>query len=469
MALLKFTAIRFPEQIAVTDENQSATYEEIYIHSQNLANNLQIKFSLKAKMKVAFLCRNNIAFVKALCAVSRIGCWIYLLNPEMTDEQFSVLNQKHRFDFLFCDDEALKIVESENETYKTLKTSELENFCNDAAAGKIKRAFSSEIIVLTGGTTGVPKTARRKASVSAFLFPFFELLTKLHLDRHQTFYVATPAYHGFGISAIIIGIVLAKKMFLLPRFNTAKSCELIKQHQIEAVTLVPLMLQRMLDYDAQKIASLKCIISGGAALNPTLAEETLKKTGDTLFNLYGTSEAGFSVIAAPSDLHFSSETIGKKIAGVKLKILDNENKPVAPGTVGKICIKSAWSVKSKDSWIETGDLGFQDRKGYLYLRGRSDEMIVSGGENVYPIELENILSKHPSIRQTAVIGIPDKDFGQRLKAFIVLNHESKVSETEIKQWLSSRAARFQMPAAIEFLNELPTTSIGKISKKMLPK
>ncbi len=473
MALLKFAAYQYKNQIAVVDERESVSYENLYLQSKTLAGALQNDFQLKAGSKTAFLCRSHAGFIRALCASARIGSRLFLLNPEMTAEQFAALVERHQFDFLIYDREVAQLVNDEW-TNKSLVTYNAENLSVESLSKtknqthkKIKRAFSGEIIVLTGGTTGTPKTARRKPSVFNFLNPFFALLTQLHLDKYQTVYIATPAYHGFGIAAIIIGIILGEKMFLLPRFDAAKACALIEKNRIEVITVVPLMVQRMLNHDADSLASIECVISGGAALNPALVAETQARLGDKLFNLYGTSEAGFSVIATPEDLRRNPETIGRKIGGVNLAILDGDDKPVPNGTVGKICIKSLWSVKTDKNFVETGDLGFQDENGYLFLRGRTDEMIVSGGENVYPIELENILVKHPGIQQTAVIGIPDQEFGQRLKAFIVPANNANLTETEIKDWLASRVARFQMPAAVEFLTELPTTAIGKINKKAL--
>ena len=467
MALLNFAAKKFPHRTAVVDEKESVSYQDLFRQSKNLACYLQSKFQIQSGQKTAFVCRNCAGLVRALCAVSRIGSRIYLLNPEMTSEQFSTLIERHKFDFLFYDAEAEKLIQGSNWKNKSLNINEADELSKKDFRTKIKRAFSGEIIVLTGGTTGVPKTARRKSSVFKFLNPFFALLTKLDLDKYQTVYVATPAYHGFGISAVIIAIILGMKMFFLVRFDAEKACEIIEKNRVETMTVVPLMLQRMLNLDAQKLDSLECIISGGAALNPALVAETQQRLGDKLFNLYGTSEAGFSVIATPEDLKRSSETIGKKITGVNLKILDENDREVSNGKIGKVCIKSAWSIKSDKNWIETGDVGCQDENGFIFLRGRTDEMIVSGGENVYPVELENILVKHPGIRQVAVIGISDNEFGQRLKAFIVLKPEANLSENEIKKWLEPRIARFQMPARIEFLEELPQTAVGKINKKAL--
>lgn len=477
LALAKYAARRQNRKIAFSDAREEISYETLYQQAQHLAAVLRNKYHLEARQKVAFLCRSHIAFVLGIFAVSRLGANIYLLNPESSREQFAVLNRRHRFDFLIYDSEAAVFEVSEWRgksltTYQTaedkplIESIEILSKQKSDSQPKIKRAFSGELIVLTGGTTGEPKTARRKPLVFSFLNPFFALLTELNLDHYNSVYIATPVYHGFGIAAIIIGLILGEKMFLLPRFNAEKACALIKKHEIEAITVVPLMLQRILKHNAA-LNSLQLIISGGAALNSALIEETFEKLGDKLFNLYGTSEAGFSVLATPQDLRRLPETIGRKIAGVKLSVLDAENNPLPSGKIGRICIKSKWSVKTSDAWVETGDVGFQDSSGYLFLRGRSDEMIVSGGENVYPIELENWLVKHPLIEQVAVIGIPDAEFGQRLKAFIVPAAENEIGEKEIFEWLSGKVARFQMPKAVEIVKDLPVTTIGKINKKAL--
>lgn len=473
MALLRYAARKYKNQIAVVDENESVSYADLYEQSCNLADALQNDFRLEAGSKTAFLCRSHAGFIRALGASARTGARLYLLNPEMTAEQFAALAERHQFDFLFYDREVAHLVD-DYWTDNSLVTNDAEKTSVETLSktrkkysSKIKRAFSGEIIVLTGGTTGTPKTAGRKPSVFNFLNPFFALLTRLHLDKYQSVYIATPAYHGFGIAAIIIGIILGEKMFLTRRFDAAKACALIEENQIEAITVVPLMLQRMIYQNANALRSVECVISGGAALNPALVAETQARLGDKLFNLYGTSEAGFSVIAAPEDLRRNPETIGRKISGVNLAVLDANDKPLPIGKVGKICIKSLWSVKTDKNFVETGDLGFQDEDGFLYLRGRTDEMIVSGGENVYPIELENVLVKHPKVAQTAVVGVPDQDFGQRLKAFVVSLNDANLTEAEVKDWLAPRVARFQMPIAVEFLEELPTTAIGKINKKAL--
>lgn len=224
----------------------------------------------------------------------------------------------------------------------------------------------------------------------------------------------------------------------------------------------------MLQTNAGDLKSLACIASGGAKLSIKLAEETFKELGGVLYNLYGTSEAGLNFIATPQDLLYSASTIGKKINGMRLKVLDVNMNKVENGKIGQLCIENDWSMSSRNStWIETGDLGYRDKNGYCFLCGRTDDMIVSGGENVHPIEVEQVLIKHFFVKDAAVIGIDDHQFGQRLKAFVLPSEDGILREDELLEWLRLRVARFQMPKEITFVDHMPYTPLGKLDKKQL--
>lgn len=187
-----------------------------------------------------------------------------------------------------------------------------------------------------------------------------------------------------------------------------------------------------------------------------------------MYNLYGTSEAGLNTVATPQDLIYSAKTVGKRIGGVRLKILDTNKDEVSIGSVGQLCIKNRWSMRnSSSSWIETGDLGYRDCKGYYFLCGRVDDMVVSAGENVYPVEIEQVLINHPQVEDVAVIGINDEGFGQRLMACVLPINNTDITKEELFEWLRSRVARFQLPKDITFVNHIPYTSLGKLDKKQL--
>ncbi|QQE73503.1 long-chain fatty acid--CoA ligase [Brevibacillus composti] len=294
------------------------------------------------------------------------------------------------------------------------------------------------------------------------------LLTRLRLLRCQAAYIATPLYHGYGIAILLLCIALGKKVVLTPGFSPAKACALIQEHAVDIVTVVPTMLAKMLKQDAAALKSLSCIASGGATLSPKLVAEVFGKLGPVLYNLYGTSEAGLNLIATPQDLQAASQTIGKKISSARLQVRDHRGNKLGVGEIGQICIKNRWSMRNWDgSWIETGDLGYRDERGYYFLCGRTDEMIVSGGVNVYPLEVEQMLSQHPLVEDVAVIGVPDEMYGQRLRAFVQPVPHADASAEALLDWLRPRVARHQLPREIVFVDRISYTHAGKRDKKRL--
>jgi acyl-CoA synthetase (AMP-forming)/AMP-acid ligase II len=230
---------------------------------------------------------------------------------------------------------------------------------------------------------------------------------------------------------------------------------------VDIITVVPLMVKKMLKVKGADLSTLSCIASGGAILHSSLAIEISRKLGDVLYNLYGTTETGLNIIATPQDLMDAPQTLGRKIDGVQLGIVDQYKEEVEVGAVGEI------SLKTKSGWIGTGDLAYQDRNGLVFLNGRKDDMIISAGENVYPLEVEQLLITHPQVEEAAVVGVHDEDFGQRLKAFVVPVEGADLTEEKLTQWLKARVARFQVPKEIAFMDSMPYTPVGKMDKKRL--
>lgn len=456
------------------DDNETISYKQLLAQSEKLSIILKQKYQVKSGQKVGFLCKNHASLIKSIFATSLIGSDVYLLNTEMSKRQLDLLFKQHDFDLLIYDDELCSLVDqlsfSKN---KVLSYHEhlpaINNLIHTNSTGnqKIQRTSLSKIMLLTGGTTGISKQVAHKPSLFNYLNPFLTLLTKLKLLHYQSAYIATPIYHGYGIAVLFLFIILGKKLVISNGFEAEKACTLIRNHQVEVVTVVPLMIHKMLQKNAEDLKSLACIASGGAELNPKLAREVMNQLGDVLYNLYGTSEAGLNIIATPQDLRYSINTIGRKIEGVQLRVLDNKLR-VKDGRIGHFCIKSRWSMTNRSTpWIESGDLGYRDKNGYYFLCGRTDDMVVSAGVNVYPIELEQIMIEHPQIEDVAVIGVRDEDFGSRLKAFVHPVMNAELSHEELFAWLRPRVARFQVPKEIVFIENMPYTSVGKRDKKQL--
>jgi fatty-acyl-CoA synthase len=473
MAMLRITAKLHPHRIAVIDDQGQLSYTELWHQAESLAVALHLDYGIQRKQRVAIACRNHAAAIKAIFAASRLGTHVFLLNPEMSTEQLLALEKSRNFDFYVYDEPLAPVFETPLLSHKALPAYHPTNNSIDRITTvdnprriQLRKVKTGNIIVMTGGTTGQPKSAGRKPSIFNFLPPFFALLTQVKLDRYKSVYIATPIYHGFGVASLIMGVALGVTMYFTSRFQADRSAELIEKHQIEVITLVPLMLQRMLQLNSGAMASLRCIISGGALLNPTLTQETFDRLNARLFNMYGTSEAGFCIMATPEVLAHKPGSIGKAVQGVRAKVTNDLNQIVGDTVIGRLSIQSAWTTNQK-SWVETGDLAYRDPDGDLFLCGRVDDMIVSGGENVYPIELENILIQHPDIDAVGVIGIPDQEFGQRLKAVVRIKPAARLDQLTLRTWLKPRISRHQMPATIEFRDELPYTPLGKLDKKAL--
>ncbi|RQO66431.1 hypothetical protein DBR43_29925 [Pedobacter sp. KBW06] len=478
VAILRLAAWLYPDHLALVHEKDRFTYLQLYRLVRQLALRLNENHGMKKGNKIAIICANHPAFISALFAVAYLGADVYLLNSEMGTAQLQRQVNEHQFDFIIYDPSFSSLIlemgyekrslaangEGEITVARYLKDSE-----HLPTGKKIKRSSFNRVVILTSGTTGLYKSAARKASVSAYTGLFLSLLDRLKFENYQSVYVATPIAHGFGLAALCFSYLMGKDVYIRTGFDHKAACAVIRDEQIESVTLVPLMLRRMLDENKEALQSLKCIVSGGAVLSPALAEEAVLGLGNKLFNLYGTSEAGVCLLAGPEELIKYPGTIGKALEGVCLEIRNRQ-----------LWIKCAWSAE-RDRWINTGDLGYQDEEGYCYLLGRADEMIVSGGENVYPYELELLLMQHPMVKEVLVTGIADAGFGQRLAAFVVLKDvapledfgvpkekvpaTTEATKAAILSWLSGKAARYQMPKHLVFTNEIPLTSMGKPDRK----
>lgn len=471
MALLKLAASSHGDRIALTDDHETLTYKQLLAQSERLTVQLSERYGLAGRSKVGMLCRNHASLVKSIFAISMTGADIYLMNAEMSQDQFTQLLDDHSFDLLIYDAELTAFIEQSSYTGASVSSYHdrlpaISNLIYASTEGRLERkqqrTSTSKLMLLTGGTTGRAKKVAHKPSLFHYLPPFSSMLARLRLLHYSTVYIATPIYHGYGIAILLLFVALGKKSVITVGFHAEKACRLIREHHVEVVTVVPLMVDKMLRESAADLKSLACIASGGAELSPRLASDVYSKLGDVLFNLYGTSESGLNIIATPQDLKYSSSTIGQLIKGVRLKVLDSDMREVGAGVIGQLCIR-----RNRSMWLKTGDMGYRDVHGYYFLKGRVDDMVVSAGENVYPSELEHILSQHPLIEDAAVIGIPDEQFGQRLKAVVQLMPGVALTADALFEWLRGRAARYQMPKEIVFVEQLAYTPLGKRDKKNL--
>lgn len=474
MLLFVLTEKKSGDKVALIDERETITYKNLQERCENLTYLLKQRYQIGKGQKIAFLCKNHTSLVQALFATSRLGSHLYLLNTAMSQLQFNHMVNEHDFDFLVYDDEFSEMIEkSLYQNQKILSYHETEIAISMLATMKFEKAqkltasSGGKIVLLTGGTTGKPKSVIHRPSIFNFLQPFAALLDRLHFTKYSTAYIATPIYHGYGIAILLSFIALGKQVIIQDSFEAKKACTLIRKHQVEVVTVVPLMIHKMLKTSKEDLRSLACIASGGAKLNPALVEEVRNHLGDVLYNLYGTSEAGLNIIATPTDFKYDSNTLGRLLTGGKLQVVEN-GKRVEHESIGQFCLQNKWSmVNSKSRWIETGDIGYRDQNGYYFLCGRTDDLIISAGNNIYPLEIEVAINNHPFVEDAAVIGIKDMYRGQILKAYVQLYPGKILTEEALALWLRVHVADFQIPRQIVFVEELPYTAVGKLDRKQV--
>ncbi len=334
---------------------------------------------------------------------------------------------------------------------------------------------SGKVVILTSGTTGTPKGAARKQPDS--LEPAAALFSKIPLKARETTMIAAPMFHSWGFAHFTLGLPLSSTLVLRRRFDPLDTIRAVAEHRATALAVVPVMLQRILELpsdalDGFDLHALKIIAASGSALPGELATRVMDAFGDVLYNLYGSTEVAWATIATPADLRAAPGTAGKPPMGTVVKLLDGEGREVPQGENGRIFVANEMVFEGYTGGggkeiigglMSTGDVGRFDSGGRLFVDGRDDEMIVSGGENVFPREVEDLLADHEAIEEAAVIGVDDAEFGQRLKAFVVCRNGGGLTEEAVKEYVKHNLARYKVPREVVFLDELPATPRARSS------
>ena len=464
MAALKFSARYYPTKCAVVSERLVMNYSELYQYACRLTRLMYAEYNLCQGDTVAMLCRNHTVSLLLLPALSRLGVNVLLLNTDLGTEKIEELLNRNSCKLLVYDKERKDGRSTMTSPYPAIDTDILYEklFAKDEDNSfYLPQIFHGPAItVMTGGTSGHYTEATRHPSVTQFLPPFFALLRDVGIGDYNSVFLALPFYHGFGLATLIVSLLMGKKICLMRHFDADHALRMIRNEEVEVLPLVPVMLARMWQQEGakEKMKSLRCILCGGDHLDRKLVETTHSQLGNVLYNLYGTSEAGFFLLATPDDLSRHTETtLGKPIRGVKCKVVEKD----AEG-VGTLWVRSSWAMTGRNyQWQSTGDLVIQDTEGYYFHRGRRDGLVVCGGENVWPDNVMRALSLHPAVVASHVYAVPHPDFGNVLNARIELRKDASLTSAEIIEWLRPRVSRAEMPHEIIF-GSIRISSTGKV-------
>ncbi len=330
-------------------------------------------------------------------------------------------------------------------------------------------------MIHTSGTTGTPKAAARSARSSGPL-AIAGLLATLPLRRGDTIVLPAPLFHSFGLLTFALGSALGASFVLPEKFDPAETLRLIAEHEADVAAFVPVMIRRILDLPPSerrpKPKRLRAVLASGSAMSPELRAETRRFFGDVLYDLYGSTEGGWVAVATPADVAADPRTAGRPVRGVEVAVFDDDGNRLAPGEHGTVHVRSGAmfdgyqsgeSTPGREGFLSMGDLGWIDDDGRLFVEGRADDMVVVGGENVDPAEVEQVISKVRGVDDVAVLGMPDRQYGHVLAAFVVGNAKPAAVEAKAKQDLAS----FKVPRLVKVVDELPRTSTGKVLRREL--
>jgi len=482
------------ERVAVLDELGPVTFTELDREARLVAGALYEHFELRAGQRVAIMCRNHRGFVQAAAAAARLGCDLVPLNtdfagPQLADvlarEQVAAAIHDEEFEPIFDAagfDRTRVIAWHEGEPARPTLAALIALGAGDAPPPR----DAGRTIMLTSGTTGTPKGAMRTVSPRALLplafSGFLELARFKPTPRSGApMVVCPPLFHLYGQIGLFAGFGLGSPLVLRRRFDPEATLAALDEHRAETVLAVPTMLKRIMDLppgtrDRYDTSSLRMIVSGAAPLAPELALAVMDRFGDVLYNGYASTEVGPGTLATPADLRAAPGTVGKPAPGVKIRILDEEGLGLPQGQTGRIFVSNPMlfdgytgggTKEVIDGLMSTGDVGHFDAHGRLFIDGRDDDMIVSGGENVFPQEVEELLTGHHAVADAAVFGVPDDDFGQRLATMVVLKPGESATPDELQSYVRERLARYKIPREIEFVERLPRTSTGKLQRRKL--
>jgi fatty-acyl-CoA synthase len=472
-ALGVIAAIRYPDRAAVIDSDGSLTYAELDQRCERIAAELHDRHKIVAGSKVAVLCRNHRGFLEATLSASRIGADVLFVNTEFAPPQLKTVLERHRPDLLIHDAEF-----TAPEGIPAV-LSDLDALAASAAPDAPSPDSPGHITILTSGTTGTPKAAPRVPTALGLAGLTASALNRIGLRSGEPMIICPPLFHGLGLLTSMLALFLGSPLVLRAKFDPAAVLADVEATGAGAIVAVPVMLRRMLDLGPTRIAeydlrSLRAVISGASQLGATLAERFIERFGPVLCDAYGSSEVGIATIATSADLTAAPGTVGRPCLGSSIRILDDNDRPVPTGETGRIfagggLVFGGYSDGSSKTVVggrmSTGDLGHLDEAGRLFVDGREDDMIVSGGENVYPVEVEQCLATHPAVAEAVVAGVPDDEFGQRLVAYVVLREPA--TEDDLIAHVKSNLARYKTPRQIVILDEFPRNATGKVLRSKL--
>lgn len=482
---------RYADLPAVVDERGTLTYQQVDDQSWALAHGLQ-GLGLKEGSVVGLLCRDHRGLIVAMAGCGKLGVRLVLMNTGFAKPQFAEVCAREGVSVVMHDSEFLGLLDALPAELPRILTwvdddAELPDGAqtiDDIVAANPTGPLPPPSkpggsVILTSGTTGLPKGAPRDA-VSPFATA--QIVDRVPFPRKGTMVIVSPIFHSTGWATYLVGAALGNKVVTARRFNAEGTLKLMAEQRADMLVAVPTMLHRMVELGPEVLgkydtSALKVILIAGSALSPELSTRVQDAFGDVLYNMYGSTECAIATIATPAELRAAPGTAGRAPVTCEVVLYDeNDQRVEGANRRGRIFIRNGAPFQGYtdgrtkqiiDGYMSSGDMGHFDENGLLFVDGRDDDMIVSGGENVFPQEVENLLEERDDIAEVAVVGVDDVEFGKRLRAFIVAEPGASPDAAEIKLHVKNNLARHKVPRDVVFVDELPRNATGKLLRRVL--
>jgi fatty-acyl-CoA synthase len=492
---LDMTAATYPDKVAIICEGRRSTFRELKKRSDCLAHALQCRGITKGST-AAILSRNSIEYVEIICALMRIGAIGVPLNHRLTADEIEQFLKHSAAHILFYEAALQELVPTaveglqqvfsigEHQTSGAVTYDELFSAANSTFDFTPINEDDPSFILYTAGTTGKPKgvvlTHRNQ------IWNTLNYTAALAFNPHDIELASTPLFHASTLGRVFTYIFNGVMFILTSTFDPQECLKIIEDQTVTSITQAPTMYQMMLNvFDKKKFNtdSVTRVVSGASSL-PVSTKQQLKNLFPNagIFDLYGITEAGPGVsILTTADFYKKIESVGKPMLSVEVKIQDEFNEDTPVGYIGEILCRGPNIMQGyfrdpestanamQGEWFKTGDLGWRDDDGFLYLAGRKKEIIISGGTNIYPGEIEEVLMQHPAVQDAAVIGVEDELWGERVLAVIVTKQDNNCTSQQLIRFCKERLAGFKCPKSVVFTKQIPRNAAQKVMKEELKK
>lgn len=474
-----------PNRVALIDQTEQLTYKQMQIEIDRWATYLKNEQNIEQTDRIGLYLHNRIEYIILFFAIAKLGAIAVPLNTRLTLEELSYQINDSKMKTLLTEMNFHHMATQLKLKHPQLQTQMIESIILPALQEETSfptiDASTPFIICYTSGTTGRPKGA--VLTQENMFWNAVNNCTAIDLTSNDRSIVLLPLFHIGGIGLFAFPTLFAGgSVAVLGKFDPEQALQMIERDEISVVMGVPTIfdaIRKHKRFQSTDFSSIRWLCSGGAPCPKELIEFYLKK-GLPFSQGYGLTEGSPTVfMLSKEDYRRKIGSVGKPALFTDIRIVDGNGCSVLAGDVGELVVKGSniikeyWGLPEEtekafvDGWFHTGDLVKADEEGFVYIVGRKKEMIISGGENVYPLEIEQVINEEPSIDEVAVIGVADDKWGEVPIAFVVLKEGRGVTEEDLRMICSEKLAKYKIPKSFIFLSELPKNATGKIDKKLL--